>query len=80
MLHVTQVLKKMKTVPVFSALYRLQLIIFFSFSSRVLLTYFCSNELMFLSQMTALAERKINMLIQKKKKKREMGRTQHGEW
>ena len=36
---------------------------------------------MFLSQMTALAEKKINMLIQKKKKKeREMGRTQHGEW
>ena len=29
---------------------------------------------MFLSQMTALAERKINMLIQKKKKKKERER------
>ena len=81
MLHVTQVLKKMKIVPVFFS--SVWAIAFFFFPSRVLLTYFCSNELMFLSQMTALAESKINMLIQKKKKRereREMGRTQHGEW
>ena len=70
MLHVTQVLKKMKIVPVFfSSVWAIAF--FFFFPSRVLLTYFCSNELMFLSQMTALAERKIYMLIQKKKKKRE---------
>ena len=47
------------------------LFFFFIFPSRVILTYFCSSELMFLSQMTALAEKKINMLIQKKKKKRD---------
>ena len=63
----------MKIVPVFSALYVL-LPFFFFFPSRVILTYFCSNELMFLSQMTALAEKKINMLIQKKKKRERDGK------
>lgn len=80
MLQVIEVLKGMQIVPFlfffsfFSVPYGIQAPSFFS--SRVVLTYFCSNELMFLSQMTALVGRKINTLRQNKG----MGRTQHGEW
>ena len=82
MLHVTEVFifylfiflevfkKDENCACFFSSLWAIAFFFFF-FPSRVILTYFCSNELMFLSQMTALKEKKINMLIQKKKKKRE---------